>query len=246
MAENYQLSTPVFDASSGTVLQAEIKVTALLDDIDVQGQTYMAFRVKVTLSQSGETLRSSTALIERGNARKLLRLKDDFGSIEYTGQHNNREYRQYEFEVGENTFKVTAPAYWQAFGMANLNPSMEHLQLYISPRGKATTILAVKKFPKQRLSSLNPKKIVDGDLAALKSYFKDYTLRKSSRKDLKVSGLPSQLFVADYNFQGKAMVESRIYILGENHIFWFILRVEKKNYEAWKPAFEEQYMSFQL
>jgi hypothetical protein len=90
----------------------------------------------------------------------------------------------------------------------------------------------------------SPREAAEGDVETLKGFFKGYTPRADSWKDLKVGGLPAIHYVADYEEDGKAMVEYRTYILGKSMTYWFVFRVEKDQFDGCRRELDAIVSSF--
>jgi len=77
-----------------------------------------------------------------------------------------------------------------------------------------------------------------GDIETLKGFFKGYTVRADSWAEQKVAGLPAARYVADYQDEGKPMVEYRTYILGKSMVYWFVFRIEKNEFDDAKAELD--------
>lgn len=246
LAEAYSATIPVFDSAASEILQAKFRVLEANKTVTIAGKTYQAFEVDINLYRAGDKVRSASALVAQDQSRTLLSLGHSYGKIEYVAKHTDFGPRQLSFNYGDKKLSVDSPALWQSFDITSAGPGMKLFVQFTSPQQTANSMLAIKGFPKTMRDSLTPHKVVDGDIAALKSYFKNYTVRKGSRRNIDIDDLPAQEFVADYKFEGKEMVESRVYILGQEDVYWFILRVEKQKYKQVKSDFIAQYKSFSL
>ena len=63
---------------------------------------------------------------------------------------------------------------------------------------------------------------------------------------VEIGGLPASTFIADFEDKNKEMVEYRVYILGRSHVYWFVFRTEKENFEESKSEFDTIIQSFSL
>jgi hypothetical protein len=89
------------------------------------------------------------------------------------------------------------------------------------------------------------RKIAEGDVVKLKSFFTNYAVRADSWSDLTVSGLKGVSFVADYQDKDRARVEYRTYILTPSLVLWFVFRIEREEFDASRPTFDKVVQSLQ-
>ena len=90
------------------------------------------------------------------------------------------------------------------------------------------------------------RQVAEGDVEALKGFFKDYTVRKVSWTEMKIAGMPAARYAADYKDKGKDMVEYRTYILGKSMVYWFVFRIGKDKFKANKAEFNSIVNSFKV
>ena len=84
----------------------------------------------------------------------------------------------------------------------------------------------------------------DAAMGVLKKTFKNFTPRPESWVYGETAGLPSLTYIADYDKEGKKMVEYRTYILNKNELVSFCHRLEKEAFEKLKPGFDSIVKSF--
>ena len=79
--------------------------------------------------------------------------------------------------------------------------------------------------------------IVNGDIAKLKSHFKDYTVLETER-DLLVAGQPAIRYRATYDDKGRPMVEYRTYLLAPRGVYWFVFRTDADRFDSMRETFD--------
>jgi hypothetical protein len=63
-------------------------------------------------------------------------------------------------------------------------------------------------------------------------------VRPESRTELTVSGASAQRFIADFEADGKPMVEYRTYILAPSGLFWFTFRSERDTFDEKRAEYD--------
>jgi hypothetical protein len=77
------------------------------------------------------------------------------------------------------------------------------------------------------------------NIAVLKGYFKNYTVREDSVVEKEINGMSTKIFAADYEDQGKAKVEYRAYYVAGSRVFWFVFRMDTDLFDDTKAELDE-------
>jgi hypothetical protein len=78
----------------------------------------------------------------------------------------------------------------------------------------------------------------------LKQIYKNHKIRPESWVHSEIDGLPSTTYIADYDREGKKMIEYCTYILNKEHLGLFELHVERKAFNKIKTGFDSMIQSF--
>jgi hypothetical protein len=154
----------------------------------------------------------------------------------------NRNDQALAFQKESLRMSLTAPQGWVPLEVDPVQPGHD-LWLSLIPDGGDTFVLLVAT---QQLKAANDdknagrvKRVVDGDIAALSAALPDFALRLDTRHDLAVSGASAQRFIADFEADGKPMVEYRTYILAPSGLFWFTFRTERALFDEKRAGYDD-------
>jgi len=240
LAEGYNGSFWIFPVQSSVVVECRINVTGK-ETIKTPAGEFECFALELRVFAGNTCALTHRLWISTDQHRYLVKYDADTVVMELVeaGPWVKQPTTYTNREVGA---AVTVPTGW--FVYENQTPLPYKFMLYLlSPEMKVWSVLATTELS---LAEATPKEVADGDIQVLKGYFKGYTVREGSWADVTVAGRPAIRFVADYQDDGRTMVEERTYILGESMVYWFVFRVEKALFDQHKPVFEKIVSSLDL
>jgi hypothetical protein len=239
LAENYIGKFNIFPVQSGAICQCEIKVTGK-EQITVPAGTFDCFKVELTVFANGIKALQHNVWVSADKNKYMV--KYDSGQtimeLSHIGFTTNAPNETIQEGV---SFKL--PAGW--YSMINQREGGYKFSIQIiSPQIENWAVLTAAEG--EGLSSLfsSPKQAAQGDIGVLKGFFKNYTVRENSWKDLTIDATPAASYEADYEDNNIAMVEYRTYILGKSTIYWFVFRVEKNKFDEIKAELDSIINSF--
>ncbi len=226
LAEGYRSTFPIFPVMGGSVIDCEIEVTGK-EKVSVPAGAYDCWKVMLAVSSGGVRVLQHTLWFSADGHQYLVKYQGD-ALMELAEITRKDLTTPPVFENKELGIRLTAPAGWAFY--SNPSPRGYKMNTYLlSPELKAWALLTVAA---TESAFASPREAAESDVATLKGFFKGYTPRADSWKELKVGGLPAIQYVADYEDEGKAMVEYRTYILGKSMTYWFVFRVEKDQFDG--------------
>jgi hypothetical protein len=227
LADGYHGSFPIFPVVQGGVMEATVQVTGK-EKASVPAGTYDCYKVTLKVNNAGSPLLEHKLWLSADKHQYLVKY-DSGTAIMVLDKVSIADPKSPAiFENKELGLRLTAPAGWHFY----TNPSLMGYKMstyLLSPEMQVWALLTVAT---TESVFATPREAADGDVEVLKGFFKGYTVRPGSWADLKVAGLPATRYVADYEDEGKAMVEYRTYILGKPLLYWFVFRVEKDRFDA--------------
>ncbi len=143
----------------------------------------------------------------------------------------------------EMNLSIALPANWSCY--KNPDPGRYKFSWQLLPsKLKAWAMFIGAEEDSQ--ANIPVRQIAVGDVAILKNSFNAYTVRPDSWSEYTISEIPAVAYIADYEDEGKAMVEYRSYLLDKSIVYWFVFRIEKELFEANKTQFDSIINSFEL
>ena len=235
LAVGYHGSFPIFPVQGGTVVECRIEVTGK-EKVTVPAGTVETY--KTELSVWAETVKALQHQLWFSADKHHYLVKYDSGSavMELTEvPATPRKHVPGVYDDKELGISLTTPAGWYFY--RNPSPGTYKFDLRLLPPAlKAWCLLTAAELGPLGLSA---REVAEGDVGALKGFFKGYTVRPDSWKDLKVSGMPAAHYIADYQDEKKDMVEYRTYILGKSAVYWFVFRSEKGLFPGSEGEFDK-------
>jgi hypothetical protein len=240
LAQGYRASFMIFPVMGGSLAECRIEVVGT-ERVTVPAGTYDCYRMNLSV-WAGTTKALEHQLWFSRDAHRYL--------VKYDSGHALMELAEVSKATGEPTafndpqlgIGFTVPAGWFVYRHPGEQQGKIIYQL-LSPEPGHWSLLAVGAGTKARdfLRDMTVKEVAKGDIEVLKGFFKEYTVRKDSWKELEIGGLPATRFEADYRHQNRAMVEYRTYILGETGVYWFVFRADKQpDHEVLARAREQE------
>ncbi|MDM8007462.1 MAG: DUF3108 domain-containing protein [Phycisphaerae bacterium] len=238
LAEGYRSTFPIFPVMGGSVMDVEIQVTAK-EKVSVPAGAYECWKLTLAVTSGGTQVLQHTLWFSADPHQYLVKYQGD-GVMELAQVMKREPTAPALFKNKELGISLTAPAGWSFY--SNPSPRGYKMSTYLlSPEMKVWALLTVAShgsaFDSARVAA-------EGDIKTLKGLIKGYTVRADSWAEQKVAGLPAARYVADYQDDGKPMVESRVYILGESMVYWFVFRIEKDEFDGTKAELERIVNSF--
>lgn len=238
LGEGYRTTFPIFPVMSGTIVDCEIEVTGK-EKVSVPAGAYDCWKVTLAVSSGGARVLQHTLWFSADEHQYLVKYQGD-ALMELAEVTSKRPTAPAVFENKNLGIRVTAPAGWAFY--SNPSPKGYKMNTYLlSPELKVWALLTVAATESVFGS---PRETAGVDVETLKGLFKGYTVRADSWKDLKVAGLPATHYLADYEDDGKTMVEYRTYILGKSLLYWFVFRVEKDQFDGCRRELDGIVSSF--
>lgn len=207
------------------------------EKVTVPAGIYDTYKVKVAFKSPENILPTLILWVVKDMQRQIVRYEFQ-GSIAELQEASNVAKRQLKTIADENvgiSFKV--PEQWRSIDARDVDKNLSAFHHFFAPKMDALGMLAVREFEAANVNT-SLYSIVDGDINALKSYFKRYKIRPDSTVDSIINGAPARSYIADYKFKQQDMVEYRSYILGPKGVYWFVLRVKPTAFEKHRAAFE--------
>lgn len=232
LAEGYHSTFPIFPVMGGSVLDCDIEVAAK-EKVSVPAGAYECWKVMLAVTSGGARLLQHTLWFSSDAHQYLVKYEGDavmeLAEVLKRDPKSPAVFRNERLGVG-----MTAPPGWSFY--SNPSPKGYMMSTYLlSPELKVWALLTVAPhgsvFDSARAAA-------QGDIETLKGFFKGYTVRADSWAEQKVAGLPAARYVADYQDEGKPMVEYRTYILGKSMVYWFVFRIEKNEFDDAKAELD--------
>jgi tetratricopeptide (TPR) repeat protein len=233
LADGYKGSFPIFTVTGGSVIECRIEVTGK-EKIKVPAGTFDCYKVDLSCYSEASQILKHHLAFSADKHHYLVRYDTGDAIMELLDIGTVLKNEPVSIQDKDLGISLEAPAGYFLIKRANPNPYKFIIDL-LTPELKAWALFSViTRGPE----STTPRKTAELDSEVLKTFFKGYTIRNNSWKDLTISGLPAVSFVADYQDKGKAMVEYRTYIHGKSLVYWFVFRIEKDRFEANQAEFD--------
>jgi len=232
LAVGYKASFAIFSVQTGIVSDCRINVDRR-EKVTVPAGTFDCYKVMVRAASAGASIQQES-WISADSARYFVRMSSPQAVMELAEVAAKDKDKPRVFRDNKLQLSVTAPAAWYFHRSAPTGPYPFILYM-LPPEMKAWCVLAAA--PRVPVIA-SARQAAEGDLDALKKYFKAYKVRPTSWAESHVGGLPAATFAADYQDNKRPMVEYRTYLLGESMVYWFVFRIDKDRFEAAKAEFD--------
>ncbi|HSW44833.1 MAG TPA: HEAT repeat domain-containing protein [Phycisphaerae bacterium] len=230
LAEGYKASFWIFPVIGGTIVQCRIEVTGK-EEVTVPAGTYECHKMDLSVWDSTVKALEHHLWFTADAHRWLAKYESGAAVMELTEVSTIVRDKPVQLADAELGVSMTLPAGWQF-----VRHKANHEIIQLLPPGLDTwAVLAVDK---GSVENLSVRKVAEGEIRVLKDHFKDYTVRKDSWQDLRVADLPAARFIADYQNDGKNMIEYRTYIVGKQAVYWFVFRIEKNGFDAMRATYD--------
>jgi len=241
LAEGYRASFPIFPVTGGSVVDCRIEVAGK-ETLTVPAGTFECLKVTLSVwAQNAKALEHH--LWFSADAHKYL-VRYDAGQtvMNLVEASQKKPGTASELSFDDLGISLTLPPEW--FAYRNPAPGGYRFSLQFLPPelNSWAAMTAIQRTP----DVTSARYVADHDINVLKGFFKNYTVRPDSWKSPATGDLQPVSYAADYDDQGKAMVEYRTYILGKATVYWFVFRADKGDFEAGKPVFDAVVAGFAL
>lgn len=225
--KNMQL--PFFSSQMERILQVKFQHTGL-DTLTVSAGTFPCDQIEVTMSSDNTIHQRLKFWLSTKPTRHIIRYDAEFTQTELASITQFDDQNKTTYTDPDYGFGLTLPQGWY---ITNLDMGINYNRLMplLTPEMKIDATFVMRKVGAKLLTKLTPKKVIQSDLALLKDALKDYEVRPETMTNFEISNLKGIRFAADLQINNQAKVEYRAYILGKEHIYWFIFRTDKENFE---------------
>ncbi len=233
LAEDYRGSFMIFAVQNPVVLECRIEVTGR-EKITVPVGTFDCYVVELAIYSGNISALKHTLWFSADKHQYLVKYDAGSATMTLAEARVRQKGKPVQFCDEERGLSLSAPAGWHLYKPAN--PGRYKFKLHLlPPELKAWCQLAADEAGTLVTSA---RKVAEGEIKGLEGALKGYTVRANSWSEQKRSGMPTATYVADYQDEGKDMVEYRTYLLGKSMVYWFVFRIEKDQFEQSKAAFD--------
>lgn len=234
--DGYSTSLSVFSLQSGNTEKFKVRIKGM-ETITVPAGTFDCYYIELEDS-SGEKRK---VWFSADDKKYLVKVENPvILELERIAQVS-REEREV-FNDDEFKLSMSAPRGWYFVKSAISTPYKMILQI-ITPEINSSVMFIINAhggiIKKESFRSL-----VEQEVNSLNGFFRNYTVRPSSRISGEIEGLPTISSIADYDDNDKKMVEYRTYILGDSNIYAYVIRTEDSNFNSSKQEFDSVIQSF--
>ncbi len=239
LAEGYRASFPIFPVTGGSIVECRIEVTKK-EKVSVPAGEFECYATNLAVYSGAAKALEHQLWFSADEHQYLVKYDSGAAVMELTGVSVKKEDEPVKIHSGDLGISMTAPSGWN-YCWASSAGRYKFMLYLLPPELEAWALLTGSEVGSLTISA---RQVAEGDAAALKGFFKGYTIRPESWSELEISGMPAASYAADYQHEGKDMVEYRTYMLGKSTVYWFVFRIEKENFEAKKAAFDAIVTSF--
>ncbi len=240
LTKGYQARFDIFPLMSGTILEGRINVTTE-EPITVPAGTYDCCKIALSVYMDGTRVLEHQVWMSADAHQYLVKYDSGSAIMELTRVATVDRNKPALFSDPDLKISLEAPTGWCFY--RNVSKDSQATFQLLAPELKAWCLLATQVHSGEAETS---RLVAEGDVQALKGFFKGYKVRPASWTERKVSGLPATRFEADYQDESQEMVEYRTYIVGEKAVYWFVFRIEKDKFQEMKPTFDKVVDGFKV
>lgn len=235
----YRTDFTLFIQNSTLPLNARLEIKDP-EKVSVPAGEFDCYRVEIKAYEQSKLTLDMTYWVSTKADRQVVKAQNASATYELTALANRND-QALAFQKGSLRMSLTAPQGWVPLEIDPLQPGHD-LWLSLIPDGGDTFVLLAAteglKAANDEKNADRVKRIVDGDINALSAALPGFALRSDSRHDLAVAGASAQRFIADFESDGKPMVEYRTYILAPAGLFWFTFRTERTLFDEKRSEYD--------
>jgi hypothetical protein len=239
LKKGYSEAFTIFPVQGGTPVECRVYVVSQ-EKVTVPAGMYDSYKLDLAIYAGDVKALQHTLWFSADEHKYLVKYDSRQAIMELTEVSQLQEDQPVKFSEKEPAISLEAPAGWFFYKAPAVGKYNFMLRL-LPPEMKAWALLTIAE---RSDAKQTVQQVADGDIEVLKGYFKNYTVRKDSMKNMTVSGLPAIKYIADYEDKGQSKVEYRTYILGKSMIYWFVFRIEKDQFENNQKDFDSIVKSF--
>jgi hypothetical protein len=239
LKSGYRTEFTLFVQSSMLPLDARLEIKGL-EKVSVPAGEFDGYRVEIKTYQQSKPAQEMTYWVSTRTDRQILKVLNTAITHELTAVAN-RNSQPLAYQKQSLKMSLTAPQGWTPLEIEPLQPGHDLWLALIPDGGHSFALLAATQKAKATNDDKNArrvKNVVESDFNALAAGLPGFKLRPESRTELTVSGASAQRFIADFEADGKPMVEYRTYILAPSGLFWFTFRSERDTFDEKQAEYD--------
>jgi hypothetical protein len=207
----------------GTIMNMEITTTGR-ETVTVPAGTFDCYRLELKFKPNLK----SQIWVSNDDKKNIVKIEVPGSTMELEKIAMVTTDEPREFNDRKTGISMSAPKGWHFVSSSILTPTPYKIVLNIvAPEIKAAPIFLIWNHAG---AIKNVHDIVGPTMEALKKTYENFTIRPESWVYEKIGGLPSLIYLADYDSEDKKMVEYRTYILGPQEGATFVLRTDKETF----------------
>jgi hypothetical protein len=232
LREKFQITIPISNSSSASVLDGKIAVMAR-EEVTVPAGTFDCYKTNVTQGTQEQTYwisaDANSYIVKEARSGTLI--------LELSSVEIAEKGRSVPYQDRQHGISLEAPAGWFVSG---LTMRTEHLIHLIGPEGEADCMLLFVDPPQGESAQSSLDENVDKIIASGQRLYSDYVVRPESRGYTTVSGLQAVRFIADYKAFGPAQKKAEYVFdfVSASREFEFRFRTSPENFDRSRPAFD--------
>ena len=235
----YRTDFTLFMQNSTLALNARLEIKDP-EKVSVPAGEFDCYRVEIKAYEQSKLTLEMTYWVSTKTDRQVIKAVNASATYELTAVANRNDHALV-FQKESLRMSLTAPQGWVPLEVDPLQPGHDLWLSLIPDGGDAFALLAASQKMKAANDDKNAdrvRRVVDGDINALSTALPGFALRLDTRHDLTVSGASAQRFIADFESDGKPMVEYRTYILAPSGLFWFTFRTERALFDEKRAGYD--------
>ncbi|UCE59755.1 MAG: tetratricopeptide repeat protein [Phycisphaerales bacterium] len=242
----YKTSLKLFTLVTQQVIHPQLAVTAK-ENVTVPAGTFECFKVEFTVDAPPHPA-SQIFWFSTDPSRYMVKFEaggvvGELGEIAHRQPGENVAYRNEDFG-----FSMAAPAGWFFFEHDSPgNDNVRRVSLLDPESEVHQAILEVLKKPAP-IDYAPLAEIARDQIGGVKTFLKDYKLRKEGWTEGEISGIPAVSFVGDYRDAEERMVEYRIYLVGAQvgkAVATFVFKTSAELFDDYRDVFDNIVESYQ-
>lgn len=232
LTEGYRATFPLISPTIGKPFDLTVRVNGR-EKVTVPAGSFDCHRIELRINLTGVLDLDHTLWLSADEHRYLVQYDSQTALMKLT-KIETRGDQSIRVTADKLDLAFTLPAGWRSFTYNDPGPYGWRTFIH-SPEGRVwgNLLTGSAMSPGESLRAR-----LEEEAQRVAEFFTDYTVRKDSWKSLKVHGLPAMTYVADYLENDRPKVEMRTYISGPTLMHWFVFRIDRDEFHAFKPTFE--------